>query len=80
MSINSISAGSAIGYSVIAERLRGDRDMPVATLRFKGKPAKIEKSKINSRMYVLWVKNSKGKWEKENVSTSKRHLIAICRF
>jgi hypothetical protein len=75
---STIAAGAGV-YSEVPERLREDK-MPTAVLKFKGKPAKIEKSKTNSRMYVLWVKNNKGKYEKENVSTSKRHLVGICRF
>lgn len=49
-------------------------------LQFKGRPAKIEKSKTNARFWLLKVKGSNGKWTKENISTSKRHLEGICKY
>lgn len=52
---------------------------PIA-LTYKGRPAKIEKSTINSRFWVLKVKNANGKWVKENVSDIKCHLEGICKF
>jgi hypothetical protein len=49
-------------------------------LKYKGKPAKIEKSNTNARFWLLKVKDTKGKWVKENISTSKRHLEGICKY
>jgi len=51
-----------------------------AELKFKGKPAKIEKSKTGSGFYVLYVKTPSGKWVRENISKSKRHLEGICKY
>ena len=51
----------------------------LVALTYHGKPAKIEKSTFNSRMYVLWIKNNGG-WVREDVSNSRRHLIGHCKF